>query len=152
MKTGSKKRTYLAQMGFALVEVILATAILSGGLLMIVRVFPLGLEIEQKVERYSTASLLGQTLMEEIKRRGYDDLSEAFPEAATCYATDEGEFEEYKGYRYQVAWWDTETPNLRRVRVKVLYGKAGAEEESSPRQYLELVTYLARYSYDKADE
>jgi len=141
-----KKRTYLAQMGFALVEVILATAILSGGLLMIVRVFPLGLRIEQKVERYSTASLLGQTLMEEIKRRGYDDLSEAFSEEATGHGTGEGKFEEYKGYSYEVEWWDTETPNLQKVRVRILYEEPGAEDKNNPRQYLELVTYLARYN------
>jgi len=101
-------------MGFALVEVILATAILSGGLLMVVRVFPLALRTEQKVERHSTASLLGQTLMEEIKRREYDDLSEAFPEETTGHGTGEGEFEEYQEYSYQVDWWDTETPNLRK--------------------------------------
>lgn len=90
MKKGFKKQTYLAGMGFALVEVILATAILSGGLLMVVRVFPLGLKIEQKVERCSTASLLGQTLMEEIKRRGYDDLSEALPEDTNGQGIGEG--------------------------------------------------------------
>ena len=141
-----KKLTFLARMGFALVEVILATAILSGGLLMIVRVFPLGLRIEQKVERHSTASLLGQTLMEVIKRRGYDDLSEAFPEDATAHGTGEGDFEEYQGYSYQVEWWDTETPNLRKVRVRILYEEPGAEDKNNPRQYLELVTYLARYN------
>lgn len=146
MKKGFKKQTYLAGMGFALVEVILATAILSGGLLMIVRVFPLGLKIEQKVERYSTASLLGQTLMEEIKRRGYDDLSEALPEDTNGQGIGEGKFEEYQGYGYEVEWWDTETPNLRKARVRVLYGKAGAEDRNNPRQYLELVTYLARYN------
>ena len=146
MKKGFKKQTYLAGMGFALVEVILATAILSGGLLMIVRVFPLGLKIEQKVERYSTASLLGQTLMEEIKRREYDDLNETLPEDANGQGIGEGKFEEYQGYGYEVEWWDTETPNLRKVRVRVLYGKAGVEDENNPRQYLELVTYLARYN------
>jgi len=121
LKKGFKKQTYLAGMGFALVEVILATAILSGGLLMIVRVFPLGLKIEQKVERYSTASLLGQTLMEEIKRRGYDDLNETLPEDANGQGIGEGKFEEYQGYGYEVGWWSTETPNLRKVRVRVLY-------------------------------
>lgn len=146
MKKGFKKQTYLAGMGFALVEVILATAILSGGLLMIVRVFPLGLKIEQKVERYSTASLLGQTLMEEIKRREYDDLNETLPEDANGQGIGEGKFEEYQGYGYEVGWWSTETPNLRKVRVRVLYGKAGVEDENNPRQYLELVTYLARYN------
>ena len=146
MKKGFKKQTYLAGMGFALVEVILATAILSSGLLVIVRVFPLGLKIEQKVERYSTASLLGQTLMEEIKRRGYDDLNETLPEDANGQGIGEGKFEEYQGYGYEVGWWSTETPHLRKVRVRVLYGKAGVEDENNPRQYLELVTYLARYN------
>jgi type II secretory pathway component PulJ len=144
LKRDFKKKTYLAKMGFALVEVILATAILSAGLLMIVRVFPLGLKIEQKVERYSTASLLGQTLIEELKRGRYDDLSEAFPEAATDHGIGEGEFKECKGYSYEVEWWETPVPNLRKVRVRVLYRKVGAEAKNSPRQYLELVTYLAR--------
>lgn len=140
-----KKKTYVASIGFALVEVILATAILSGGLLMIVRLFPLGLRIEQKAEQHSTASLLGQALMEEIKRRGYDDLSEAFPEEATGHGTGQGKFEEYQRYSYQVGWWDTETPNLRKVRVRILSEEPGAEDKNNPRQYLELVTYLARY-------
>ena len=146
MKRDFKKRTYLARTGFALAEVILATAILSGGLLMIVRVFPLGLGIEQKVERHSTASLLGQAKIEEIKRRGYDGLSEVFPEAATGQGIGEGEFEEYQGYRYEVEWWDTETLNLRKVRVRILYEEPGPQDKNSPRQYLELVTYLARYN------
>jgi hypothetical protein len=146
LKRDFKKWTYLAQTGFALIEVILATAILSGGLLMIVRLFPWGLRIEQKVERYSTASLLGQTLMEEIKRKGYDDLSEAFPEAATSQGIGEGKFEEYQEYSFHVDWWDIETPNLRKVRVRILYEEPGPQDKDNPCQYLELVTYLARYN------
>ncbi len=145
MKSRFKKWTYVDRMGFALAEVILATAILSGGLLMIVRLFPLGLRIEQKVERRSTASLLGQTLMEQIKRRGYDDLNNTYPEETTGHGTGEEKFEEYEGYGYEMEWGDTETPNLRKVRVRILYKEPGTDNKNDPRQYLELVTYLARY-------
>ncbi len=166
--------------GFTLFEVIVAAAVLSVGLLMIVQIFPLGLRAKEAAEQCSTAALLGQQMMEEIKRKGYDDLSAAYPSEADSdrkdsvgpsifdeasdnassefsngvagYGVGEGKFKEYKGYRYRLEWWDTSTPYLRKVKVRILYGgrrmsdedEYEDDEDESGWRYLEFVTYLAK--------
>ncbi len=137
--------------GFTLFEVIIVAAVLSIGLLMIVQVFPLGLQAKEAAEQYSTATLLGQRMMEEIRRKGYDDLNAAYTSEVDGYGVGEGKFEEHKGYRYRLEWWDTKTPYLREVKVRILYGGRRMnedndeyEDDESGWQCLELVTYLAK--------
>ena len=53
--------------GFSLLEVIVAAGLLSFGLLAIVRVFPYGLQVAQRAEDVTRASLLARTMFEGLK-------------------------------------------------------------------------------------
>jgi len=58
--------------GFTLFEVVVVAGILALGILMIMRIFPLGLKAEKTAEECSIATLLGQQIIEEVKREGYE--------------------------------------------------------------------------------
>jgi len=111
--------------GFTLFEVIFITVILSLGLLTIIEIFPLGFKAKEAAEQYSVAALLGQEIIEEIKRN--------------------------QGYRYRLEWCDSETPCLRKLKVTILFNNSRdgntenyLDNEDSSWQCLELVTYLAK--------
>ncbi|MEA1963636.1 MAG: prepilin-type N-terminal cleavage/methylation domain-containing protein [Candidatus Aerophobetes bacterium] len=139
----SHKRNF-KETGFTLLEVIIVSAIISIGLLAIVKIFPLGFQAEQKAEQSSIAAVLAQETMEKIKRGGYDKLSVTYPSDTKGYGRGEGECKGHEGYRWQVDWWDTEIPHLRKIRVRILYRKPGKDEEISSEQNLDLFTYLAK--------
>jgi len=130
----------MKKVGFTLIEVMLVAGILSVALLVIARIFPLGLKTKHLIEEYSIATLLGQEILEKIKERGYDALSTTYPSRDGNYGSAKGEFEELKEYFWEVEWWDTEIPSLRKVRVRVFY--RGKEENS--RKYLEWFTYIVK--------
>ncbi len=143
--------------GFTLFEVIFVTVIVSLGLLTIIEIFPLGFKAKEAAEQYSIAALLGQKIIEETKREGYESLSSlSLSESENC-GVREGEFEDYQGYRYRLEWCDSETPYLRKLKVIILLsnpeirskeGEAKTENhlinEDNYWQCLALVTYLAK--------
>ena len=102
------------------------------------RIFPLGLRAKEAAEQYSVAALLGQQIIEEIKREGYENLSVGCFSKGNNSGTKEGEFERYEGYRYRIEWRDSKIPYLRRLKVRIFF----LEENSW--QHLDLVTYLAK--------
>jgi len=124
--------------GFTLFEVVVVAAILTVGILMIMRIFPLGLRAKEAAEQCSIATLLGQQIIEEIKREGYEKLSVGCFSKDSNSGTKEGEFEGYEGYRYQIEWRDSKTPYLRRLKVRIFFN------EDNSWQYLDLVTYLTK--------
>ena len=128
--------------GFTMVEVIIVVGIFSLGLLMIAKVFPLGFEAKQKAEYYSTSTLLGQKLMEQIKKEGYRKLNSAYPSVTPKYGEGKGKFNDYPSFTWEVEWWQTKIPNLRKVKVKILHRSCPEESKASP--CLELVTYIAK--------
>lgn len=67
----SEKRNK-ASKGFTLIEVMVAAALLAGGLLSIVAVFPYGLAASQRAEDVTKASLLAQSIFEGIKSGNRD--------------------------------------------------------------------------------
>lgn len=125
--------------GFTLIEIIVMISVLSVALLMLTGVFPLGFEAKHKAENYSTMGLLAQSLLEEIGKEGYKALDKKYPPISPGYGKGSGKFKKYPGINWQVEWWQTDIPNLRKIKVKV-YGKV--EKEGSPQQ-IEIVTYLA---------
>ena len=128
--------------GFTMVEVIIVVGIFSLGLLMIAKVFPLGFEAKRKAERYSTATLLGQKLIEEIKKEGYQKLSDTYPFITSDYGKGKGRFDDYPDFTWEVEWWQTKTPNLKKVKVEILCRSCSQESKAS--SCLELVTYIAK--------
>lgn len=138
--------------GFTFLEVILAVAVLSLGLLSLVRILPLGLKAQNRAEELTVAYLLGEEKMEETKMRGYLALMEDYASAGEGPGEGEGEFENYQGYNWHLKWWDTDVPGLAKVQVRVLFGEPGTSESrmngKSPKagERIELVTYLASRS------
>ncbi|MCD6472867.1 prepilin-type N-terminal cleavage/methylation domain-containing protein [Candidatus Aerophobetes bacterium] len=137
-------RRNLKSTGFTLLEVIIVSAIISIGLLGIVQIFPLCFQAERKTEQSSIAAVLGQEIMEEIKSKGYDGLSITYPSDTKGYGRGEGECKGYKGYRWQVEWWDTEISHLRKIKVSISYKELREDEKFSSKQNLNLLTYLAK--------
>ena len=76
MSEHSKVRRMMRQRaaiaGFSLLEVIVAAGLLGLGLLSIVRVFPYGLQVAQRAEDVTHASILARTMFEGIKADGRD--------------------------------------------------------------------------------
>jgi len=124
--------------GFTLFEVVAIAGILSLGFLMIMRIFPLGLRAKEAAEQYSMAALLGQQIIEEVKKEGYESLSAAYLSESRGSGVKKGEFERHEGYKYRLEWCDSETPYLRKLKVRILF------KEDNSWQYFDLVTYLAK--------
>lgn len=136
--------------GFTFLEVILVVAVISLGLLGLVRILPLGLEAQKRAEKLTLAHLLGQEKMEEMKMRGYEALIRDYTSGDEEHG--EGKFDNHQGYSWQVNWWNTDTPGLAKVRVKILFGGSNTPEKEvygksgrTGERYVELVTYLANY-------
>ena len=100
--------------GFTFFEVIFITVILSLGLLTIIEIFPLGFKAKEAAEQYSITALLGQKIIEEVKREGYESLSGLSSSESENRGVRGGEFENYQGYIYRLEWSDSETPYLRK--------------------------------------
>ena len=62
--------------GFSLVEVVVSLAILSVGLLVAMRVFPVGLRASQRSERSSRAVMAAQRTIESLKLKPWSELAE----------------------------------------------------------------------------
>ncbi|KKL56897.1 hypothetical protein LCGC14_2240820 [marine sediment metagenome] len=158
-----KKRKYMdlpiqaKEKGFTFFEVIFITAILSLGLLTIIEIFPLGFKAKEAAEQHSITALLGQKIIEEVKREGYESLSSPSLSQSENGGIREGEFEDYQGYRYRLEWWDSETPYLLKLKVTILLNNSeieSKEREGNTKNYpnnednswqcLDLVTYLAK--------
>jgi hypothetical protein len=158
-----KKRKYMdlpiqaKEKGFTFFEVIFITVILSLGLLTIIEIFPLGFKAKEAAEQHSITALLGQKIIEEVKREGYESLSSPSLSQSENGGIREGEFEDYQGYRYRLEWWDSETPYLLKLKVTILLNNSeieSKEREGNTKNYLnnednswqclDLVTYLAK--------
>ena len=61
---------------FSLVELIIALAILSVGLVGAMRVFPMGLRASQRAEQSSRAVIAAQRAIESVKLKAWDELAE----------------------------------------------------------------------------
>ncbi len=138
--------------GFTFLEVILMVAVISLGLLSLVRILPLGLEAQKRAGELTLAHLLGEEKMEEIKMRGYETIIRDYTSGGEEHGEGKGGSDNYQGYSWQVNWWNTDTPGLVKVRVKILFGGSNTPEKEvygksgrTGERYVELVTYLANY-------
>ncbi len=149
--------TQAKEKGFTFFEVIFITVILSLGLLTIIEIFPLGFKAKEAAEQYSITALLGQKIIEEVKREGYESLSGLSSSESENRGAREGEFENYQGYMYRLEWCDSETPYLRKLKVTILLNNSEIKSkeregntendlnnEGNSWQCLDLVTYLAK--------
>lgn len=131
--------------GFTLVEVVVVMGILCLGLLLVAKIYPVGFRVRENMEKDTLAAFLGQRIMEEVKKDGYQGLSENYPPLESGYGRREGEFDDHPGFYWQVEWWNTDVPDLRKVKLKIIHlSSSDKEEKEEFPDSLELVTYLAR--------
>lgn len=123
---------------FTLVEIVIIAGVLCSGLFIVVQVAVPGFEAQRKAQIYSLMSILTQSLIEEIKLEGYEALSIRYP--GNSYGKSQGKFKDYPHFSWQVEWWQTEVPNLRKLKVRVW---AESEKEGTTPE-ITIVTYLAR--------
>ena len=62
--------------GFSLVEIVIALAILSVGLVGAMRVFPIGLRASQRAEQSNREVIAAQRAIETLKLKSWDELAE----------------------------------------------------------------------------
>ena len=107
--------------GFTFFEVMFISVVLSLGLLTIIEVFPLGFKAKEAAEQYSLAALLGQGIMEEVRREGYASLSGLSLSQNGNRGMREGEFDDFEGCRYRLEWFDSDTAGLRKLVVTITF-------------------------------
>ena len=65
--------------GFSLLELIIAIAVLSIGLVGILQIFPIGLRASQRAGMMTKASFLAQNKIEDVKLAGFEAITELPP-------------------------------------------------------------------------
>ena len=125
--------------GFTLLEIIIALAILTIGLVGVLALFPTGLRASKRGGDFTTASLLAQQQLDMIRRAGqavYNPSDSNWP--------DYGEPYNDSNYPHFTQWYVLFTQagitNLYMVDLKVYWNDRGGE------RYEEFVTYLANYN------
>jgi len=77
--------------GFSLLELIIAIAVLSVGLVGVLQIFPIGLRASQRAGMFTKASFLAQNKIEDVKLAGFDAITELPPKIPLSGR--EGDFE-----------------------------------------------------------
>ena len=120
---------------FSLIELVIAMAILSVGLVGAMRVFPLGLRASQRAEVNSRAAIAAQRAIESLKLKPWEELEEGETTVA------EGGFDVTTRITRPVLKDLVDPTRLKTVEVRVRSVKAGA-----PPRELTFITYVRRDS------
>ena len=119
--------------GFTFIEIIIAMAILVVGILGIAALFPVGIKASARAVNLTKAALLGQTVLEEIKRDGYDSLSGDSGVRETV------ESDDYPGFSYRVEWLPVEgVEYLKDITVTISWNEGNTQRSRN------FITYLSR--------
>jgi prepilin-type N-terminal cleavage/methylation domain-containing protein len=115
--------------GFTLLEIVIALAVFSIGLVGILSLFPVGFQSAKRASDLSQATIYAQEKIEELKRGGYDNLpSDGDP-------TETGDFEDDR-FSYELSV-STESTGLKELRLKVEWTEGGKNYNE------EFITYVA---------
>lgn len=117
---------------FSLIEVVIAIAILSVGLVGSMRVFPMGLRASRRAERVSRAVMAAERAIESLKLVSWDHLG-----AGESTSTD-GEYEVTTAIDQPTVEGLVDSASLKRVSVTVHWPQEGRSRT------LVLMTYLRR--------
>ena len=120
--------------GFSLVELVIALAILSIGLVGSMRVFPVGLRASERAEVNSRAAMTGQRTIELLKLLSWDEL------AIAVTTTEEDDFTITTSITELDLGDLVDTTRLKAIEVIVQSTRRGKTRE------LEFVTYVRRDS------
>lgn len=77
--------------GFSILELIIAIAVLTIGLVGVLQIFPVGLRASYRSGMLTKAAFLAQNKLEEVKMAGFDDIVKIPPEIPL--SGEEGDFD-----------------------------------------------------------
>ena len=118
--------------GFSLIELVISMAILSVGIVVAMRVFPVGLRASQRAEMSSRAAIIAQRTIESLKLNSWDELAEGET------SVEEDNFEVTTRIVRPTVEYLADPTRLKTVEVSV-----GWTQDSRPRT-LTFVTYVRR--------
>ena len=114
----------LKKNGFTLIEILIALTILGIGLISVLAYMPIALEASKKATDMTTAALIAQKYIEEIKSASINDIT-----AADAYDT-AGVFvpdSDYKGFSCKIAVSDPGASYTKDLTVTVRWSVKGKE-------------------------
>ena len=117
---------------FSLIELVIAMAILSVGIVGAMRVFPVGLRASQRAEMNSRAAIVAQRTIESLKLKSWDELAEGDT------SIEESNFEVTTRIARPTIEHLADPTRLKTVEVSV-----GWTQDGRPRE-LTFVTYVRR--------
>lgn len=138
--------------GFTLLEIVIALAILTIGLVGVLALFPTGLRASKRGGDFTSAAIAAQQVMETIKRAGFSAYSAGqYPpgftgpgEAVSAYTHDEGSQTTASTALPEGFSWASsvvnDVSNLRQVTVSIYWIDRGGYRQEN------FVTYLADYN------
>lgn len=136
--------------GFTLIEIAIALVVLAVGLIGILALFPVGFDASARSSQITTATLLGQQVLEGIKAEGFDgDIIQTV--AGGTAIEDEVFLDPYGYYQYTVEVTDGlyDMDAAARVLTGKIFEVVVTVEwpagESDPR-YIELRTYISDFT------
>ena len=117
-------RIVSGQDGSSLIDVLIANLLMVVGVFSVLGPMAVGIRHLEDADRTSVAMNLARSTMEDTLRLGYGDLT-SFEEG---YGTIEG----YPDFRRVVTVWDsTPVPDMRAVRIAVLWRVPGGNESTA---------------------
>lgn len=153
-------RTFKYKSGFTLIEVVFALAVLLIGLVGVLALFPVGLTASKKAGDYTTAALVAEQVIANIRSAGYNvypagtyalgpqgppgfiDVDGPVDEDTS--ATDSDDLPE--GFSWEAVVTDTNISNLRRVSLAIYWVDQLARDVPEGYRMENFVTYLAKYN------
>ncbi len=132
--------------GFSLIELVIAMAILSVGIVGAMRVFPVGLRASQRAEQSSRATILAQRTLECLKLTPWDQLVEG-AKLKPCQTLPE--VQEATVQHHMIVTPHIGQPPVEHLvdptRLKTVEVTVEWTQDHQPRQ-LTFVTYVGRHS------
>ena len=156
----SKKLTRYKNSGFTLIEVVFALAVLLIGLVGVLALFPVGLTASKKAGDYTTAALVAEQVLANIRSAGYNVYTTTGGDAGTGWYQPSGissppGFDYYpliindnlpEGFSWAALVTSTNITNLYKVSLLIYWVDQQARDDPAGYRMENFVTYLAKYN------
>ncbi len=154
-----KKSIHYKHSGFTLIEIVFALAVLLIGLVGVLALFPVGLTASKKAGDYTTAALVAEQVIANIRSAGYNVYTVGWykpsptdPPPGFRYVdgldgntlTTADDLPE--GFSWSAVVTNTNISNLSRVSLAIYWVDQLARDDPAGYRMENFVTYLAKYN------